>query len=160
MITAQQAQEKYGDVLTGKSIYEIAQITLQIVDDFDDVLSAETSAIRQGNHEAREDLHPTKVEVGRAYYDVMIGLKDRVEDVKRLDDQMKQRLKFAYDKITTTMDDNMRALEVANTSVQRMQRTIINAAKAAAQDSPAYNAYGSTAPEKDKTVYFQLNEKA
>jgi hypothetical protein len=150
---------KHKPAIENTNIYAQAHAALALIDDLDSVLSEETEALSHADRPRILGLQDRKTTIARLYFDMMIVLRDRAEDMKRLDPAMKDRLRFAYDKINDTFSRNIKAIETAQRAAERIQRLIIEAARASVADGPAYSAAASTAPAANQPIHFQLNER-
>ena len=141
------------------NLQTLVSATLALIDDFVVVLDEESQALIDVNRDKVTELQDKKVAMGRAYYEAMMALGDKQDELKATDGETKGRITAAYKKIQKSFDKNIKALNAARDVAERVQNIIVNAAKrAVAHDSPNYNATGYAGPSQDTAVHFQVSE--
>ncbi len=133
--------------------------TLDLIDDFVVILDQESEALIKVQRDQVEALQDKKVAMGRAYYEAMMALGEKQDELKASDASTKSRITEAYKKIQKSFDRNIKALNAAREVAKRVQNIIVEAAKKSVEhDSPNYNASGYAAPSKDTAINFQMSE--
>lgn len=141
------------------SLPTLVSATLALIDDFIEVLDAESEALVKVKRDEVDALQDKKVAMGRAYYEAMMALGEKQEELKASDASTKDRLTAAYKKIQKSFDRNIKALNAAREVAKRVQNIIVEAAKKSVEhDSPNYNSGGYASPSKDTAINFQMSE--
>lgn len=141
------------------SLQTLINGTLNLIDDFIIVLDEESDALISVKRDKVDAIQDKKVAMGRAYYEAMMALGDKQDELKATDATIKSRLTEAYKKIQKSFDRNIKALNAAREVAKRVQNIIVEAAKKSVEhDTPNYNAGGYASPSKDTAINFQMSK--
>jgi hypothetical protein len=145
--------------INSDSLQALINGTLTLIDDFVVVLEEESEALIAVKRDVVDAIQDKKVAMGRAYYEAMMALGEKQDELKASDATTKSRLTEAYKKIQKSFDRNIKALNAAREVASRVQNIIVEAAKKSVeQDSPNYNAGGYSSPSRDTAINFQMSK--
>jgi len=134
---------------------------LKILDEFGQLLTEETTALRKADFKAVDRLQPSKKSLAGEYQKLVSGLASRKAEIAQLDMPLREKLVRSRTAFTHILDENLRALETSKESAARLVNKILDAARKAVVDDKQtnYSAKGKTQAYKTSTLSLSVDQK-
>jgi hypothetical protein len=132
---------------------------LSAVDQFSALMEQETAALQNSDYALFENLQDRKYQLAQSYQEAILAFEDDIEALPEMEDFLKDKLRDAHVRFTTSADTNQRALIVQQKISERILNLIMTAAKQTVSDGPSYSASGHHDLSAKIPVHFNLNEQ-
>lgn len=151
---------EHGTVVKKHLIADIAEIE-NFMEQFAQLLKAETQALRATKFEEAARLQPQKQEMARQYQKRIQKLVDCRDEIATLPEDVKTHLVAARLQFSEVLAENLRVIEAARKTGRRLAEKIISAARDSISKKTGYNAAGkmsATADPHKAPVSIRLND--
>jgi len=123
-------------------ISHVVQSMLNLIQNFSDVITKETDALKQSDFKTVDSVQVQKKSLADQYQIQVMALQARQEDLKSIDLNLKELFIQKRTAFTKLLVDNMTALENMKSSTQRLADNIISSARETVENQPNYAASG------------------
>lgn len=145
----------------GSSLNNEVQAVLKILDEFGQLLTEETTALRKANFNAVDKLQASKRALAAEYQKRVTALAARKGEIAQLEMPLREKLIRSRTGFTLILDENLRALEVSKESAGRLMNKILDAARKAVVDEKQtnYSAKGQAQAYTTSTLSLSVDQK-
>lgn len=137
------------------------QAVLKILDDFSQLLTEETTALRKANFVAVDRLQASKKALAAEYQKSVTALTARKAEIAHLEMPLREKLVKSRTHFTVILNDNLKALETSRDSASRLMNKILDAARKAVVDDKQtnYSAKGQAQAYTSSTLSLSVDRK-
>ncbi len=136
------------------------QEILALITAFSNLLIKETAALKKADFKTVDTLQAEKKLFAKQYQAKVTALAERREELPGLDLALRERLVKERLRFNTVLDDNMRALDLAQNSTKRLVNRILEAARQAVTEEKQtnYSSAGKTMAYKSASLSLSIDQ--
>jgi hypothetical protein len=145
--------------MTNPALHAKVDNAVATVESFSALLDQETTALKAADFTTFEKLQEEKILQAQAYQDAVLSFEEDLDSLKAMDEALKAKLRATHMRYHMATSANLRALQNAQNTAERLVKLIMDAAKrSVAVEAPSYGRTGHQALSEKIPVSFKLNE--